>query len=86
MRGAKDPDEFLKQYGPDRFRDLLDGAENQIEYQLQALAGNLICTRTTKRWISSDRPPKPWPRWATLWSGRYTARGWRNRPAFLTMR
>lgn len=38
MRGAKDPDEFLKQYGPDRFRDLLDGAENQIEYQLQALA------------------------------------------------
>ncbi len=38
IQGAKDPDEFLKKYGPDRFSLLLDGAENQMEYQLQALA------------------------------------------------
>lgn len=38
MQGAKDPDEFLKKYGADRFKLLLEGAENQMEYQLQALA------------------------------------------------
>ncbi len=35
---AKDPDEFLKKFGPDRFKILLEDAENQLEYQLQALA------------------------------------------------
>lgn len=38
MQGAKDPDEFLKKFGADRFKLLLEGAENQMEYQLQALA------------------------------------------------
>ncbi len=32
--GAKDPDEFLKQYGPSAFQRLLDQSENQAEYQL----------------------------------------------------
>lgn len=38
IQGAKDPDEFLKKYGADRFKLLMDGAENQMEYQIQALA------------------------------------------------
>ncbi len=38
VQGAKDPDEFLKKYGADRFKLFLEGAENQMEYQLQALA------------------------------------------------
>ena len=37
LQGAKDPDEFLKNFGADRFKLLLDGAENQMEYQIQAL-------------------------------------------------
>ena len=37
MQGAKDPDEFLHKFGPDRFRLLLEGAENQMEYRLQSL-------------------------------------------------
>lgn len=37
MKNAKDPDEFLKKYGADAFKVLLEGAENQMEYQLQAL-------------------------------------------------
>ena len=37
MRGAKDPDEFLKKYGADRFRLLLEGCENQAEYRLRSL-------------------------------------------------
>jgi DNA primase len=34
--GAKDPDEFIKKFGPGRFQALLDGANNDIEYKLSA--------------------------------------------------
>ena len=37
MQGAKDPDEFLKKFGADRFRLLLQGSENQAEYRLRSL-------------------------------------------------
>ena len=37
MQGAKDPDEYLKKYGADRFRVLLDQSENQAEYRLISL-------------------------------------------------
>lgn len=37
MQGAKDPDEFLKKFGADRFRLLLEGSENQAEYRLRSL-------------------------------------------------
>ena len=38
MRDAKDPDEFLKKYGADRFRLLLEESSNRVEYQLNAIA------------------------------------------------
>ena len=34
MRDAKDPDEFLKKFGPDRFKILLEESSNRVEYQL----------------------------------------------------
>ena len=37
MQGAKDPDEFLKNYGADRFKLLLEGCEDQAEYRLLSL-------------------------------------------------
>ncbi len=37
MTGAKDPDEFIRKYGADAFRKLLDGSENQMEYRLMQL-------------------------------------------------
>ncbi|MBQ2446216.1 MAG: DNA primase [Oscillospiraceae bacterium] len=37
MQGAKDPDEFLKKFGADRFKLLLQGCENQAEYRLMSL-------------------------------------------------
>ncbi len=37
MEGAKDPDEYLKKFGADRFAVLLQGSENQAEYRLQTL-------------------------------------------------
>ena len=38
MRDAKDPDEFLKKFGADRFRMLLEESSNRVEYQLNAIA------------------------------------------------
>ena len=37
MKGAKDPDDFLKKYGADKFKVLLEGSTNRIEYQLNAI-------------------------------------------------
>ena len=38
LRDAKDPDEFLKKFGADRFRLLLEESANRVEYQLAAIA------------------------------------------------
>ncbi len=37
MQGAKDPDEYLKKYGAERFRLLLEGSSGQMDYRLQSL-------------------------------------------------
>ena len=38
LRDAKDPDEFLKKFGADRFKLLLEESSNRVEYQLGAIA------------------------------------------------
>ena len=38
LRDAKDPDEFLKKFGSDRFKLLLEESSNRVEYQLNAIA------------------------------------------------
>ena len=38
IRDAKDPDEFLKKFGADRFKLLLEDSANRVEYQLNAIA------------------------------------------------
>lgn len=37
LSGGKDPDEIIKKYGPERFRNIVDGAANDIEYRLQRI-------------------------------------------------
>ncbi|MCD7859894.1 MAG: DNA primase [Firmicutes bacterium] len=37
MRDAKDPDEYLKRFGADRFRLLLADSSNRVEYQLRVI-------------------------------------------------
>ena len=37
IRDAKDPDEYLKKFGADRFKLLLEGSSNRVEYQLNAI-------------------------------------------------
>lgn len=35
IEGAKDPDEYIKAFGADKFRELLDGSANSTEYELR---------------------------------------------------
>ena len=37
MKDAKDPDEYLKRFGADKFRLLLESSANRVEYQLNAI-------------------------------------------------
>ena len=37
LRDAKDPDEYLKKFGADRFKNLLEESSNRVEYQLRAI-------------------------------------------------
>lgn len=38
MKDAKDPDEYLKKFGADKFKNLLEDSSNRVEYQLNAIA------------------------------------------------
>lgn len=38
IKDAKDPDEFLKKFGADKFKLLLEDSSNRVEYQLNAIA------------------------------------------------
>ena len=44
LEGGKDPDEILKKFGPERYRSLIDGAANDIEFELLRLSKNLDLT------------------------------------------
>ena len=37
LKDAKDPDEFLKKFGADKFKLLLEGSANRVEYQLNSI-------------------------------------------------
>lgn len=42
LSGGKDPDEILRKYGPERFRSLIDGAANDIEFELLKARDGLL--------------------------------------------
>ena len=37
LQGAKDPDEFIKKFGADKFRQMLEGSRTEFEYRLDAV-------------------------------------------------
>lgn len=41
IEGAKDPDEFIKKYGSEAFRSVIDKSEGAIEYQMDKLSKGL---------------------------------------------
>lgn len=49
MSGAKDPDEFLKTRGPDAFRLLLEGSEDQIDYRMNLVQSKFDLTKDDQR-------------------------------------
>ena len=49
VTGAKDPDEFLKRYGPEAFAKLLDQSEDHVEYQIQRVKEKYDLTDDAQR-------------------------------------
>ena len=47
--GAKDPDEYIKRYGADRFRALLDGVGNALDFRLKRLRDQYDLTQDAQR-------------------------------------
>jgi DNA primase len=69
MAGAKDPDEYIKKFGPDRFRKLLEESRTGFEYKSEAVlakydltdgtqkikASNELCAIVASYWSSVER-------------------------------
>lgn len=49
MSGAKDPDEFIKKFGADRFRQLLAGSATGFEYRLDTILARHDVTQAEER-------------------------------------
>ncbi len=47
--GAKDPDEFVVKYGPDKFRKCMDNAISVVEYKIKNLKKNLNLENTSDK-------------------------------------
>ncbi len=49
VKDAKDPDEFLHKFGADKFRLLLEGSSDRVEYQLAAIKSQYDLTEDVQR-------------------------------------
>ena len=49
IKGAKDADEYIKKFGAESFRSLLEGSRNSVEYQLAVAANGLDLTTDAGR-------------------------------------
>ncbi len=49
MKDAKDPDEFLKKFGADKFKLLLEESSNRVEYQIEAIRRKYDLTTDEQR-------------------------------------
>ena len=47
---AKDPDEYIKKFGPEKFNALLDGASNDIEYKLFSIKNKFNISTDNGKW------------------------------------
>ena len=47
--GAKDPDEYIKKYGPERFKALLDGVGNALDFRLKRLRDKYDLSQDAQR-------------------------------------
>jgi len=49
MEGAKDPDEYIKKFGPDKFRMLLEGSRSQFEFKLEGILKKYEINQTDEK-------------------------------------
>ena len=49
MNGAKDPDEFIKKFGPERFRRLLDESKTHFDYKFDAILAKYDVAQTPEK-------------------------------------
>lgn len=49
MSGAKDPDEFIKKFGPERFRRLLDESKTHFDFKFEAILAKYDVTQTPEK-------------------------------------
>ena len=49
LEGAKDPDEFIRLKGPEAFRKLLEGSEDQIDYRLRRITEKYVLTEPDQK-------------------------------------
>ncbi len=49
MKNAKDPDEFIKKFGPAAFADLLNESDNDVEYRLNQVKSQYDLTQDDER-------------------------------------
>ena len=49
LEGAKDPDEFIKLRGPEAFRKLLEGSEDQVDYRLRTITDKYVLTEPDQK-------------------------------------
>ncbi|MBR5322987.1 MAG: DNA primase [Clostridia bacterium] len=49
MNGAKDPDEFIKKYGPERFRRLLDESKTHFDFKFEAILAKYDVSQTPEK-------------------------------------
>ena len=78
--GAKDPDEYIKKYGAERFQALLDGVGNALDFRLGRLKDQYDLAQDAQRLeyvkeavdLLASGPAPP--------SRRCTPGGWQRRP------
>ena len=49
LEGAKDPDEYIKLKGPEAFRKLLEGSEDQIDYRLRSITDKYVLSEPDQK-------------------------------------
>lgn len=49
LEGAKDPDEYIRLKGPEAFRRLLEGSEDQIDYRLRSITDKYVLTEADQK-------------------------------------
>ena len=78
MKDAKDPDEYLKKFGADRFKLLLEDASNRVEYQINAIRSKYDIALDEQRVEFIRSAPSCLPPFPVRCSGKCMAEGWRR--------